>query len=131
MNSIDHESRLRAFERNVELELVPLELGETLGLVLIFASFCVESCGGIMFYYGVWGHVHGKTPYTGLALVLAGAVAFGLTFWAVQPHKAAKHATHRLRHHVRKLHSARAAPGRAAMADSEVDAIADSLDRLA
>lgn len=72
MGSTDPKSRRRAFERTVELELEPLELGDKIGLRLIFASLCVMACGGVLFYGSAWLHVHGRTGYTGIALILAG-----------------------------------------------------------
>lgn len=120
-------SRLRAFERNVELELKPLELRDTIGLALIFASLCLVSCGSVLFFGGAWSHLQ-TTGYTGLALVLGGITAFGLTVRLLQPHKAVKHASHRLRHHARKLRPDRT-QAEPAMTDSEVDAIEDAFDR--
>jgi hypothetical protein len=69
MAPIDGKSRPRIFERNVELELEPLELRDTIGLTLIFACLCVVSCGGVLF-------------------ILGGGAAFGLIVWWLQPHKA-------------------------------------------
>lgn len=112
----------------VDLELEALDLRDTIGLTLIFASLCVESCGAVLFYGGTWGHVHGAIGYTGLALLLGGATVFGLTAWLLQPHKAAKHAMHRLRHHARKLSlGGREQPHR--MTDAEFDALEDAVDR--
>jgi hypothetical protein len=127
MTPIDGKSRLRVFERNVELELEPLELRDTIGLTLIFASLCIASCGGVLFYGSGWLHVHGDTGWIGLALILGGGVAFGLTAWWLQPHKAVRHASHRLRHHARKLRPQRAQPV-PAMTDAEFDAVEDALD---
>ena len=128
MAPIDGKSRLRIFERNVELELEPLELRDTIGLTLIFASLCVVSCGGVLFYGSGWLHVRGNTGWTGLALIIGGGAAFWLTVWWLQPHKAVKHASHRLRHHARKLrpHRVQAPP---AMTDAEFDAVEDALDQ--
>jgi hypothetical protein len=84
-------SRLRVFETNVELELEPLELREHIELILTLASLCVVSCGGILLFGGVWLHVHGKTAWTGLWLVLGGGASFFLLCWLQEPHKAAKH----------------------------------------
>ena len=118
-------SRLRVFERNVELGLEPLELRDAIGLTLIFATLCVVSCGGVLFYGSGWLHVHGRTGWIGLALILGGGAAFWLTVWWLEPHKAVKHASHRLRHHARKLrpHRVEAAP---AMTDAEFDAVEDA-----
>jgi histidine ammonia-lyase len=121
-------SRWLGFERKVELELEPLELGERIGLALIFASLCVESCGAVLFFGSGSLHVRGQTGWTGLALMLGGAGVFGLTVWLLQPHKAAKHAAHRFRHHVRKARRAlreQAQP----MTDAEFDALEDVVDR--
>jgi hypothetical protein len=111
---------------NVELE--PLELRDTIGLTVIFASLCVVSCGGVLFYGSGWLHVHGKTGWTGLALMLGGGAAVWLTVQWLQPHKAVKHASHRLRHHARKLRPYRtqAAPS---MTDADFDAVEDALDQ--
>jgi hypothetical protein len=128
MDSSSAKSRRHAFERKVELELEPLELRDTIGLILVFASLCVDSCGGVLFYGGTWGHAHGATPYIGLALMLGGGTVFGLTMWLLQPHKAAKHASHRLRHHARKLSPARREQAQP-MTDAEFDALEDAVDR--
>lgn len=130
MDLTDPRSRRRAFERTVELELEPLQLRDKIGLTLVFASLCVVSCGGVLFFGSAWLHVHGKTGYTGIALILGGGTAFGLTVWLLQPHKAAKHASHRLRHHARKLRHGRHAPTQL-MTDAEFDALEDSVDRSA
>lgn len=127
MTASDGKSRLRDFGRNAELELEPLELRDTIGLTLLFASLCIVSCGGVLFYGSGSLHVHGDTGWIGLALILGGGAAFGLTVWWLQPHKAIRHASHRLRHHAHKLrpHRAQAAP---AMTDAEFDAVEDALD---
>jgi hypothetical protein len=128
MDQADAESRRRAFERRVELELEPLALRDVTGLTLIFASLCVVSCGWVFFFGSAWLHVHGRTGYIGIALILGGATAFELTVWLLQPHKAAKHASHRLRHHARKLRGAgreQAQP----MTNAEFDALEDAVDR--
>jgi hypothetical protein len=128
MDSNETKSRRGASEITVDLELEALDLRDTIGLTLIFASLCVESCGVVLFYGGTWGHSHGAIGYVGLALLLGGATVFGLTVWLLQPHKAAKHAMHRLRHHARKLSPARREqPQR--MTDAEFDAIEDAVDR--
>ena len=101
MDSNEAKSRRGASEIRADLELEALDLRDTIGLTLIFASLCVESCGAVLFYGGTWGHLHASLGYTGLALLLGGAAVFGLTAWALQPHKAAKHAMHRLRHHAK------------------------------
>ena len=126
-NSPDGKSRLRIFERNLELELEPLELRDTIGLTLIFASLCVVSCGAVLFYGSGSPHVRGATGWTGLALMLGGGTAFGLTAWLLQPHKAVKHASHRLRHRARTLRPRRSR-GRA-MNDAQFDALEDQVDR--
>ncbi len=128
MDPADAKSRRRALERTVELELEPLELRDTIGLTLIFASLCVVSCGGVLFFGSAWMHVHGKIGYTGIALILGGGTAFGLTVWLLEPHRAAKHASHRLRHHARKLRPARREKAQR-MTDAEFDALEDSIDR--
>jgi hypothetical protein len=120
--------RLRRFERNVELELMPLELRDRIGLTLVFASLCVVSCGGVLFFGSAWWHVHGETGYIGLALILGGSAVFALVLWLLEPHKAVKHASHRLRHHARKLRAGHAETG-PGMTDAEVDAIEDAFDR--
>lgn len=118
----------RNSERDIELELKPLERRDTIGLTLIFVSLCVVSCGGVLFFGSAWWHVHGTTGWIGLALILGGGTAFWLTVQLLQPHKAAKHASHRLRHHARILRPHRAQAGQD-MTDSEVDAIEDAFDR--
>jgi hypothetical protein len=70
MAPIERRARLRFFERNVEMELEPLEVRDTIGLTLIFASLCVVSCGAVLFYGSGWLHVHGKTGWTGVTLIL-------------------------------------------------------------
>jgi hypothetical protein len=128
-NSNAGRSRLRVFERNVELELQPLNIRDTIGLTLMFASLCVVSCGGVLFYGSGSLHLRGGTGWTGLALILGAGAAFGLIVWLMQPHKAAKHASHRLRHHAGKLRRPRAqAPP--AMTDAEFDALEDEVDHL-
>jgi hypothetical protein len=128
MDSTGPRSRSRAFERTVELGLEPLQLRDKIGLTLVFASLCVVSCGGVLFFGSAWLHVHGKTGYTGIALILGGGTTFGLTVWLLEPHKAAKHASHRLRHHARKLRRARNARTQH-MTDAEFDTLEDAVDR--
>ncbi len=111
------------------MELEPLELRDTIGLTLIFVSLCVVSCGGVLFFGSAWWHVHGKTGYTGIALILGGGTTFWLTAWLLQPHKAAKHASHRLRHHAGKLRRARGEQARR-MTDAEFDALEDEVDLI-
>jgi hypothetical protein len=130
MSPASGKPRFRTWERNFELEHAPLDLKDVIGLWLIFGSLCVVSCGGVLLFGGVWLHVRGKTAWTGLWLVLGGSTAFGLTIWRLQPHKAVKHASHRLRHHARKLRRGRAQP-EPAMTDSQFDALEDEVDRLA
>jgi hypothetical protein len=128
MDSNETKSRRGASEIRVDLELEALDLRDTIGLTLIFASLCVESCGAVLFYGGTWGHAHGAIGYTGLALLLGGATVLGLTVCLLQPHKAARHAMHRLRHHARKLSPARREqPQR--MTDADFDALEDAVDR--
>ena len=127
MESVDPKSRRRALETKVELEF-ELELREKIALTLIFASLCVISCGGALFFGSAWWHVHGKTGYIGIALILGGGAAFGLTVWLLQPHKAAKHAAHRLRLHARKLGSARREQVQP-MTAAEFQALEDAVDR--
>jgi hypothetical protein len=112
----------------VDFELEALDLRDTIGLALIFASVCVETCGAVLFYGGTWGHAHAATGYTGLALLLGGATVCGLTVRLLQPHKAATHAAHRLRHHARKLSPARREQPRR-MTDAEFDSLEDAVDR--
>lgn len=128
MDSTNRPSKRRGLERKVELELEPLELRDKLGLTLIFASLCVVSCGGVLFFGSAWWHVHGRTGYTGIALILGGGTAFGLTVWLLEPHQAAKHASHRLRHHARKLRRPRREEAER-MTDAEFDALEDAVDR--
>jgi hypothetical protein len=112
----------------VDFELEALDLRDTIGLTLIFASLCAGTCGAVLFYGGTWGNAHGAIGYTGLALLLGGVTVFGLTLRLLQPHKAAKHAAHRLRHHARKLSlTSREQPRR--MTDAEFDALEDAVDR--
>jgi hypothetical protein len=128
MHSTDPNSRSRAFEGTAELGLEPLGLRDTIALTLIFASLCVVSCGGVLFFGSAWWHVHGMTGYVGIALILGGSTAFGLTVWLLEPHKAAKHASQRLRHHARNLRGSdreQAEP----MTDAEFDALEDVVDR--
>lgn len=110
------------------MELEPLALRDTIGLTLIFASLCVVSCGWALFFGSAWLHGHGETGYIGIALILGGGTAFGLTVWLLQPHKAAKHASHRLRHHARKLSRARREQAQP-MTNAEFDALEDAVDR--
>lgn len=124
-NSTGRRSRLRFFERDVELELEPLELRDTIGVTLIFASLCVVSYGGVLFFGGTSWRIHGETAWTGLWLILGGGTAFSLVIWRLQPHKSVKHASHRFRHHARKLRPRRVAAG-PAMTDAQVDAIEDA-----
>lgn len=128
MDSNETKSRRRASEMTVDLELEALDLRDKIGLTLIFASLCVESCGAVLFYGGTWGHLHGAIGYTGLALLLGGATVFALTVSLLQPRKAAKHAIHRLRHHARKLSPARREPPQR-VTDAEFDALEDAVDR--
>jgi hypothetical protein len=86
-----------------ELGSEPLPWRDRIGLTLIFASLCVVSCGAVLFFGSASLHLHGRTGWTGLALILGGAAASTLTIGFLQPHKAAKHASHRLRYHARKL----------------------------
>jgi hypothetical protein len=123
-------SRFRTWERNFELEHAPLDLKDVIGLWLTFGSLCVVSSGGVLLFGGVWLHVHGKTAWTGLWLVLGGSAAFSLIVWLLQPHKAAKHASHRLRHHAGKLRRSRA-QREPAMTDAQFDALEDEVDRQA
>jgi hypothetical protein len=124
----DGRSRLRLFERNLALELEPLDLRDTIGLTLTFASLCVVSCGGVLFYGSGALRVHGSTGWIGLALMLGGGLAYGLTIWWLQPHKAVKHASHRLRHHARKMRPQRLRP-EPTMTDAEFEAVEDALDQ--
>lgn len=128
MDSTGPRSRRRAVQSAVELGLEPLELRDKIGLTLVFASLCVVSCGGVLFFGSASLHVRGGTGYTGIALILGGGAAFWLTLWLLQPHKAAKHAAHRLRHHARKLRGARHA-GTQQMTDAEFDALEDAVDQ--
>jgi hypothetical protein len=130
MSPVGGKSWFRTFERNLELELQPLTLRDTIGLTLTFASLCLVSCGGVLLFGGVWLHVRGETAWTGLWLVLGGSAAFALIVRLLQPHKAVKHASHRLRHHARKLRGNRARPA-PAMTDAEFDALEDEVDSLA
>lgn len=128
MDSPDPRSRRRALEGSAELGLEPLPLRDKIGLTLVFASLCVVSCGAVLFFGSASLHVHGETGYTGLALILGGGTSFVLTVWLLEPHKAAKHASHRLRHHARKLSPARRARAQL-MTDAEFDALEDAVDR--
>jgi hypothetical protein len=128
MDSTDAKSRRRAFERTIELELEPLELRDTIGLTLIFASLCVVSCGSVLFFGSAWSHLHGNSGYIGIALLLGGGMSFGLTLWLLEPRKAARHASHRLRHHARKLRRTRREPARP-MTNAEFDALEDAVDQ--
>jgi len=127
MGSETGKSRFRLFERDIELEIEPLELRDTIGLILIFASLCVVSCGGVLFYGSAALRVHGRPGWTGLALILGGSAAFALVVWRLQPHKAVKHASHRLRYHARKLRQGQTQP----MTDVEFNALEDAVDRSA
>lgn len=128
MDMTDPRSRRRGFETTVELALEPLELRDKIALTLIFASLCVVSCGGVLFFGSASLHVHGKTGYTGVALILGGGTVFALTLWLLEPRKAAKHASHRLRHHARKLRHTRHTRVEL-MTDAEFDALEDAVDR--
>ena len=124
-------SRLRGFERNVELELEPIATSDAIGLVALFASLCVVSCGAVMFYGSDWSPTYDPIGWVGLALIVGGGAAFSLIMWLLQPHKAAKHATHRLRFHARKLRTRTGAgpdhPSQ--MTDAQFDALEDEVDR--
>ncbi len=127
--SNDGRSRLRVFERNVELELEPLELRDAIGLTMIFASLCVVSLGAVLFYGSGSLHVRSATGWTGLALMLGGGTAFGLIVWLLQPHRAFIHASHRLRRRARNLRPRRG-QGRPAMTDAQFDSLEDDVDCL-
>jgi hypothetical protein len=128
MDVNDTKSRPGAQRTAADLELEALDRRDTIGLILIFVSLCVESCGGVLFFGGTWGHARGAIGYVGLALIVGGATVFCLTVWLLQPHKAARHAAHRLRHHARKLSAARREQPRS-MTDAEFDALEDAVDR--
>lgn len=124
-------SRLRVLERDVELELEPIATSDAIGLVGIFASLCVVFCGGVMFYGSGWSRSYDPIGWVGLALIAGGGAAFGLVMWLLEPHKAARHATHRLRFHARRLRT-RTATGPdhpSQMTDAEFDALEDEVDR--
>lgn len=127
MDPVDPKSRRRTLETKVELEF-ELELRDKIALTLIFASLCVVSCGSALFFGSAWSHLHGKTGYIGIALILGGGTAIGLTLWLLEPRKAAKHASHRLRLHARKLRSARREQVQT-MTAAEFQALEDAVDR--
>ncbi len=81
-----------------------------------------------MFRGAAWGHARGATGYVGLALVVGGTAVLGLTVWLLEPHKALRHALHRVRHHARKLGPVRREPP-TPMSDEEFDALEDQVDR--
>ena len=130
MGSDDVKSRFRVFETDAELELAPLARREGIELTLLFAGLCIESAGGVLLFGGIWAHLRGTTAWIGLWLVLGGIVLFGLMFWLLQPHKAAKHAAHRVRHHARKLR-ARRPPAAPPMTEAQFDALEDAVERSA
>lgn len=111
-----------------ELALEPLSLRDKIGLTLVFLSLCVVSLGGALFFGGAWGD-HRSTGTIGGAVALGGGAVFVLTVWWLQPHKAAKHASHRLRHHARRLRFARG-QGSHPMSEAEFDALEDAADRF-
>jgi hypothetical protein len=127
MDSHETAPRRGASSRRVELELEALDLRDKIGLTMIFASLSVESCGAVLFYEGTWEHARGAIGYIGLALMIGGATVFGLTAWLLQPHKAAKHAVHRFRHHARKLSPVRREQPRQ-LTDAEFNALEDAQD---
>jgi hypothetical protein len=119
---MNDQSGLAAAEASRALEFVPLPRRDAIGLTLALAGFCVASCGAIL-----W-HLPGTAGYVGLGLLCGGFTMFSLTIWLLQPHKAAKHAAHRFRHHARKVgrqHTPTSAPE---MTDAEFDALEDALD---
>ncbi len=105
------------------MALEPLSVRDRVGLTLIGFSLCVASCGGIM-----W-HGRGATARVGDAMLAAGLVASALTIWWLEPHKAAKHATHRLRYHIRNAREWRRQRPQPVMTDAEFDAIENALER--
>lgn len=119
------------FERNAELELAPLAVRERIELTLLFVGLCIESGGATLWSGAVRLDVRGSTPWIGLWVMLGGIVLYCLMFWLMQPHKAAKHAAHRVRHHTRKLRPHPAVPKAPPMTEAQFEALEDAVDRAA
>jgi hypothetical protein len=130
MGSGSRKSRFRVLETDAELELAPLALREGIELTLLLRGLCIESAGAILLFGGVSSHLHGNTAWIGLWLVLGGILLFLLMFWLLQPHKAAKHAVHRMRHHARRLQPRRA-PAARPMTEAQFEALEDAVDHSA
>jgi hypothetical protein len=120
--SLPRTSRLGKVEETIELELIPLELRATIGLISALASLCIVSAGGVLWL------APGTTGYVGLAMVCGGSVLFTVLMWWLEPHKHVKHASHRLRHHARRLRGRAQSSSQPAMSDAEFEAIEDELD---
>jgi hypothetical protein len=128
MDPTDLQPRRANVALRSELELVPLGRRDGIGLFLICASLCVVSCGGVLFFGSADLHVRGRTGFTGLALILGGCVVYGLTAWLLEPHESAKHASHRIRHHARRLRGADRGEVQS-MTDDEFNELEDRVQR--
>lgn len=117
-------SRLR---RSPRPGLEPLPTRDRLGLALIGLSGGAEACGSFM-WLG-----RGSIGWVGAALVAGGAVGICLTLWWLEPHKAAKHVGHRIRHHARNAQERRRKArqrSQPTMTDAEFEALEDALEPL-
>lgn len=119
------------FERNAELEFAPLAVRERIELTLLFVGLCIEAGGATLWFGAVWSNVRGNTSWIGFWVMLGGIVWFCLLFWLMQPHKAAKHAAHRARHHARKLRPRPAVPKAPPMTEAQFEALEDAVDAAA
>jgi hypothetical protein len=122
----------RTVGRGRVLGLEPLPSRDVIGLTAIFASLCVVSCGAVLFFGSGALRLRGDTGWVGLGLWVGGAASFLLIVRLLEPHKAARHAAHRVRHHARKLRPSRAVrepEPESHMMDAEFDALEDAVDR--
>jgi hypothetical protein len=103
----------------------PLPVRDRVGIGLILLSGLATACGSTM-WFG-----RGTVAWVGLWMVAAGFAGAFVTAWCLEPHKALKHAGHRIRHHAR---SAASRPRRSqpppAMTDAEFYAVEDALEPL-
>lgn len=110
------------------LSFKPLPVRDRVGLTLLFFGVSVGGCGWYMFLG------RGDTARIGGGLAAVGCVVVILAEWWLQPHRAARHAGYRLRHHARNASQwRRQAPSqwaRPALTDAEFEAIEDELEPL-